>query len=261
MFPTATERCDSKQKSPTGGFFGKSFGMKRIYLPHALAPGAHLELPDHVQHRLFRVMRMGVGDTFHVFDGTGTAAVAELTDAKGRRAQVTALLPDKPALPPRVLAVALLKRDAWETVLRQATEMGVTSLVPLKTRFAQVGKLNTERAHAIMVEAAEQCERVTLPSLLPVTTLEDYIAGLTTPCLWAYERLAVDNAQLGEKAKATGVLIGPEGGFAPEEVEMLNRSSQMRPFSLGPTILRADTAVVAGLATLQALHRDDAPAF
>ncbi len=235
--------------------------MKRIYLPQALAPGAHLDLPEHVQHRLYRVMRMGMGDTFHVFDGTGTAAVAELTDAKARRAQVTALLPDKPALPPRILAVALLKRDAWETVLRQATEMGVTTLVPLKTRFAQVGKLNTERAHSIIVEAAEQCERMSLPSLLPITPLEDYIAGLTAPCLWAYERLAVDDAALGQKDKATAVLIGPEGGFAPEEIEMLNRSHQMRPFSLGPTILRADTAVVAGLATLQALHREDAPAF
>lgn len=231
--------------------------MKRIYLPQILAPDAHLELPEPVQHRLYRVMRMGVGETFQVFDGTGTAAVAELTDAKARRAQVTALLPDKPPLPPRTLAVALLKREAWETVLRQATEMGVTTIVPLKTRFAQVGKLNTERAHAIIVEAAEQCERVTLPSLLPVTPLEDYVASLTAPCLWAYERLAVDDVHLGSKDNATALLIGPEGGFAPEEIALLNRCGQMRPFSLGPTILRADTAVVAGLATLQALHRPD----
>ncbi len=227
--------------------------MKRIYLPQPLAPGAHLELPESVQHRLHRVLRMGVGETFQVFDGTGTSAIAELTDAKARRAQVTALLPDKPALPSRVLAVAMLKREAWETVLRQATEMGVTTIVPLKTRFAQVGKLKTERAHLIMVEAAEQCERVTLPSLLPVTTLEDYVSGLTSPCLWAYERLAVDDEAMGSKDAATGILIGPEGGFAPDEVERLNRSEKMRPISLGPTILRADTAVVAGLATLHSL--------
>ena len=254
MFRTATKIGFSYKNSPTGGFFGKSFGMKRIYLPLPLAPEAHLDLPDHVQHRLYRVMRMSVGDTFQVFDGTGTAAIATLTDAKARRAQVTALLPDKPALPSRILAVAMLKREAWETVLRQATEMGVTAIVPLKTRFAQVGKLNAERAHLIMVEAAEQCERVTLPSLLPVTPLEDYIASLTQPCLWAYERLAVDDDTLGTKAAAHAVLVGPEGGFAPEEVELLNRSSQLRPFSLGPTILRADTAVVAGLATLHALQ-------
>lgn len=228
--------------------------MKRIYLPQPLAPGAELCLPDAVQHRLFRVLRMGVGDTFQVFDGTGTAAVAELTDAKARRAQVTALLPEKPPLSPCTLAVAMLKREAWETMLRQATEMGVTQIVPLKTRFAQVGKLNSERAHSTMVEAAEQCERVTLPQLLPVMTLDDYVASLTTPCLWAYERLAVDDAALGDSHHATAVLIGPEGGFAPEEIETLNRHKLMRPISLGPTILRADTAVVAGLATLHALH-------
>jgi 16S rRNA (uracil1498-N3)-methyltransferase len=235
--------------------------MKRIYLPQALAPGVHLELPESVQHRLYRVMRMGVGDTFEVFDGTGTAAVAELTDAKARRAQVTTLLPEKPALPNRVLAVAMLKREAWETVLRQATEMGVTALVPLKTRFAQVGKLNVERAQLIMVEAAEQCERVTLPRLLPVVTLEDYLSGLTSPCLWAYERLAVDYPVSGKHEMANALLIGPEGGFAPDEIDRLNRTEQMRPLSLGPTILRADTAVVAGLATLQALYCAEKPVF
>lgn len=225
--------------------------MKRIYLPQPLAPGAVLDLPEAVQHRLYRVMRMEVGECFQVFDGTGTAAMAELTDAKARRAQVTALLPDKPPLPACTLAVALLKREAWETVLRQATEMGVTTIIPLKTRFAQVGKLNVERAQSIMVEAAEQCERVTLPSLLPVMTLDAYVASLTTPCLWAYERLAVDNEALGAKVHAQAVLIGPEGGFAPEEIEMLNRSDKLRPISLGPTILRADTAVVAGLTVLK----------
>ena len=228
--------------------------MKRIYLPQPLAPGVHLELPDSVQHRLYRVMRMGVGDRFEVFDGTGTAAVAELTDAKGRRAEVTALLPDKPALPPLTLAVALLKREAWETVLRQATEMGVTALVPLTTRFAQVGKLNHERAHLIMVEAAEQCERVSLPHLLPVTPLDAYVTGLTQPCLWAYERLAAPALAGGPHTVPSALLVGPEGGFAPEEVDMLTRTPLLQPVSLGPTILRADTAVVAGLATLQARH-------
>ncbi len=220
--------------------------MKRIYLPLPLAPGAALELPDEVQHRLRHVLRMGVGDRFEVFDGHGALGLAELTDAKARRASVVEMLPTPPPLPRLVLAVALLKRDAWENVLRQATEMGVTEIVPLKTHYAQVGKMNESRALAIMVEAAEQCERVTLPTLAAVSRLEDFVAELKTPCLWAFERMEGE-AERRNEAMDT-VLIGPEGGFAPEEVAMLQAQPLLVPTSLGPTILRADTAVVAALA-------------
>jgi 16S rRNA (uracil1498-N3)-methyltransferase len=127
--------------------------------------------------------------------------------------------------------------------------MGATSIIPLKTRFAQVGKLNTERDHRHLVEAAEQSERYTLPTLLPLTSLEDFLASLTKPCLWAYERLTGPLPTHPEAAPHT-VLVGPEGGFAPEEVTLLQNHQFIRPFTLGPTILRTDTAVVAALTRL-----------
>ncbi len=228
-------------------YISPSTALKLIYVPTSLAAGQLISLPEDVQHRLYRVMRMGQGTMIHVFNGQGLAAVAEIADAKCRTAACQSLLPAKPPLPPRPLALGVPKRDAWEAALRQATEMGVTDIIPLKTRFSQIGKLNTERDHRHLIEAAEQSERYTLPTLHPLRTLEDYLATLSTQTLWAYERLETA-APLG--TTPTAVLVGPEGGFAPEEVAVLKSHPHIQPFSLGPTILRSDTAVVAALAKL-----------
>ncbi|RYG60355.1 MAG: 16S rRNA (uracil(1498)-N(3))-methyltransferase [Alphaproteobacteria bacterium] len=225
--------------------------MKLFHLPHPLAPGAMLPVPESLQHRLRHVMRMGPGDVFHAFDGTGLAGIAEIADSKCRTVTITAMLPEKPALPTRILALGVPKRDAWESALRQATEMGATTIIPLKTRFSQVGKLNTERAHLHLTEAAEQSERYTLPKLLPLMELEDYLTSLTSPCMWAFERLLHPQEGISPgSAKPTATLVGPEGGFAPEEIAQLTDHALIRPFTLGPTILRTDTAVVAALTHL-----------
>ena len=89
-------------------------------------------------------------------------------------------------------------------------------------------------------------ERYTLPKLLPLTPLEDFLDALAAPCLWMYERQPLNPPVKPEAAPHT-VLVGPEGGFAPEEVQLLQNHKFIRPFSLGPTILRTDTAVVAAL--------------
>lgn len=224
--------------------------MKLIYVPTTFGPGAHVSLPEDTQHRLHRVMRMGQGSIIHIFNGSGLAAVAEIADNKCRTTQINAMLPEKPALPTRILALGVPKRDAWESALRQATEMGATSIIPLKTRFSQIGKLNAERDHRHLVEAAEQSERYTLPTLLPLTSLEDFLTGLTTPTLWAFERLLTESPAAKPNESPTTVLVGPEGGFAPEEVAALQSHKFIRPFTLGPTILRTDTAVVASLTKL-----------
>ena len=223
--------------------------MKLLYLPLPLNPGHHLTLSEDMQHRLYRVMRMGQGDAINVFNGMGSAAVAEIADAKCRTATITATLPEKPELPTRVLALGIPKREAWESALRQATEMGATRIIPLKTKFSQIGKLNTERDHRHLVEAAEQSERYTLPTISPLTTLEDFLTSLATPCLWAYERQS-GAVSAHSEAAPHAVLVGPEGGFAPEEVTLLQNHNFIHPFSLGPTILRTDTAVVAALTRL-----------
>lgn len=219
---------------------------KLLYVPGVYEVGRTITLPEDVQHRLARVMRMGIGNIVQVFDGEGHAAEVEITDGKCRTVRVTGLLPEKAALPRKVLVLGLPKREAWETALRQATEMGVTEIVPVKTRFSQVSRINRERAQALMVEAAEQCERYELPKLRDMVGLEDFLTELNEVCGWAYERLE----ETSDFVQTVMVLVGPEGGFAADEVEMLRKHKFIRAFSLGPTILRSDTAVVASLARL-----------
>lgn len=223
--------------------------MKRFFVEMPLAAGATLALPAPLQHRLRHVLCMAAGDELLLFNPQGTLARATLADAKARAATVEELLPEPAPLPPLTLAIALLKRDAWETVLRQATEMGATRIVPLRTAFAQVGKLNHERATAIMAEAAEQSERTTLPQLESPTPLEDFLHTLAEPCLWAYERLERHTTPTAKPPSAYAcALVGPEGGFSPAEVALLQTHPQLHATSLGPAILRADTAAVAALA-------------
>lgn len=226
--------------------------MKRFYLPAALTPGAAVPLPPALTHRLRHVLRMQPGQALHVFNSTGDLATATVADAKCRTLRIEAMLPAAAPLPPLTLALGLPKREAWETALRQATELGATAIVPLKTQFAQVAKLNLERAQAILIEAAEQSERTTLPTLAPLTPLPLFLETLAHPCAWAYERATIPST-LPLPAPNTA-LIGPEGGFSPDEISTLQHHPHIVPISLGPTILRTDTAVVAALSRLQGAH-------
>ena len=221
--------------------------MKRFFVNAPLSMGMQVALPAPLQHRLRHVLRMAAGDEILLFNQHGTLVRAQMADTKAHAAVVREVLPEEAPLPPLVLAVAMLKRDAWETALRQATELGATRIIPLKTEFAQVGKINPGRAESIMAEAAEQSERTTLPVLENTATLADFLTTLNEPCLWAYERLE------GEKQSppAATVLVGPEGGFSLSEVQALKSHPHIHAFSLGSTILRADTAVVAALTVLK----------
>ena len=122
-----------------------------------------------------------------------------------------------------------------------ATELGAAAIQTLTTEFSQRDKFNAARATLLMIEAAEQCERLTLPSLLPLQPLSTWLTTLNAPCAWAYERGG------GAPLTASSVLVGPEGGFSPAEVAALQAHPQVHALRLGPTILRADTAVVAAL--------------
>ncbi|MBI1308460.1 MAG: RsmE family RNA methyltransferase [Proteobacteria bacterium] len=221
--------------------------LRRFYLAEALGPGRALKLPEELSHRLHRVLRLGEGATIALFNGEDGLFEATLTETKCRSAQLGKQLRAQTALPALHLALALPKKDAWETSLRQATELGVTTITPLKTAFTQVAHLNAERAHAQLVEAAEQSERLILPTLNALQPLDIFLEKLSTPCAWAYER---HDAQ-PSRPPASTVLIGPEGGFSAEEVALLSSHPHIVPFSLGPTILRVDTAVAAALALLR----------
>lgn len=200
-----------------------------------------------MQHRLRHVLRLAAGDTVGLWNGRDGLWEATLTDGKARTATVQTQHAPQPAAQGPVLAVGLPKREAWELVLRQATELGAQAIVPLKTAFAQVGKINPERVQAIVQEAAEQCERLTLPDVPAPQPLQVWlaaqIASSSAPVLWLDAR-----GMPGAWPTTVGtVLVGPEGGFSPEEEALLAAHPLVQRVTLATPVLRVETAVVAAL--------------
>ena len=142
-----------------------------------------------------------------------------------------------------------LKRDATDLVIQKATELGVSAFLPVFSARTNAARVNLDRLAAIALEAAEQSERLTLPKILPPVPLFDVLAN------WAPERVLAAAIERGGPAPipepAGALLVGPEGGFAPAELDALRAARFVSPICLGPRVLRAETAVIAGLALLQ----------
>ncbi len=204
-------------------------------------------------HYLARVMRVAAGDGVILCDNQTGEWAARVVEAGKRDAvlEVAELLRGREAVPDFWLCAALLKKDRFDLVLEKASELGVARFVPVLTRRCVADKLNPERARAILTEAAEQCARTALPELGPVTKLDALLRD------WPAERaLFFADEQGGEPAAAafaahTGpaaLLIGPEGGFDDAERAAIRAHPAARPVSLGPRILRGETAAIAAIA-------------
>jgi 16S rRNA (uracil1498-N3)-methyltransferase len=156
------------------------------------------------------------------------------------------------------LLCAPLKKDRTDLVVEKAAELGVSLLWPVFTRRTNAGRVNLERMRAHLIEASEQCERLGVPELAQPAPLEKVLET------WPAERVLLfldesgGGAPLAEAATDTpaALLVGPEGGFAPEERRLLESKPFCRPVGLGPRILRAETAAIAALAVWQAVAGD-----
>jgi 16S rRNA (uracil1498-N3)-methyltransferase len=212
-------------------------------------------------HYLGKVMRMREGDIVILCDdatGEWTARVEEV----GRHrvaVTVTERLRAREAVPDLWLCPALLKKDRFELVLEKATELGAARIQPLVTRRCVADKLNIERARAITIEAAEQCARTALPELAEPVKLDALLGA------WPAERaLFFADENGGEAAAASfaahagpaAILTGPEGGFDEAERAAIRALPQARPITLGPRILRGETAAIAALGVWMASAGD-----
>ena len=247
--------------SPASGHRPPRFFLRPQRL-HLEAQPAWAELdPDNI-HRLRHVLRLGPGAQVLLFDGSGQEYLAEVTESRPTRVEVKILSRQKPEVesPLRVtLAQALLKGNAFDRVLTDATELGVQAIVPIlsirtvaQTRPAEA-EAKVRRWEKILEAAAAQSGRVMVPRIDYPTLLAELLkrdwAGLKL-ILWEG---APSNAGLPEaKTREVVLLVGPEGGFEEGEVESA-RSAGFQLWSLGPRLLRADTAGPAALAILQ--HR------
>ena len=232
----------------------------RLYVDHALDAGQAVAVTEAQANYLFNVMRLGVGAAVLVFngrDGVWRATVAQV----GRRAGVlicqaqTAPL----RLPPDVwLIFAPIKKARSDFVVEKAVELGAARIMPVQTRYTNE-RLREDKLRAHAVEAAEQCGATFVPPVADLMPLDRLLAEWPPDrrLLWCDEtRLGAATALSGPKGTPWAILIGPEGGFAPDEQARLRGLPQIVPLSLGPRILRADTAAVAALTLWQATLGD-----
>jgi 16S rRNA (uracil1498-N3)-methyltransferase len=231
--------------------------MIRLFVTDALAFGAQVApSPDQARY-LTTVMRLGVGDEVALFngrDGEWRARVVEV-GKRGCSLEVVEQTRAQAEGPDLDLVVALVKRARLETIVEKAAELGARRVRLVVTRRTNADHTNVGRLQAIATEAAEQTGRLDVPQVLEPVKLEKLLDGWEAGrrlmfCDEGGAAKPVLEALDGEGSWA--VLIGPEGGFAPEERERLRAAPFVTPVSLGPRILRADTAAISALTLWQA---------
>ena len=249
--------------------------MIRLFVPQPLADGAHVEPSDEQCRYLLAVMRLQLGDGLLLFNGRDGEWLFKVSGVAKRGCRLTAERQMQPqALGPDLdLVVALVKRNRLETIVEKATELGARRIRLAVTRRTQADHTNVSRLQAIATEAAEQTGRLDVPEVLEPVKLERLLdewgegrrlmfcdeAGDDPSADWGGEkgraRPALE-ALTGQPPGPWALLIGPEGGFAPEERERLRSLDHVTPVTLGPRILRADTAAISALTLWQAALGD-----
>ena len=248
--------------------------MRRIDVPQGffagIAAGEVLTLPEEQAHYARDVLRMDVGEPLELFDGQGKVARAHITEAgEPFRVKVDEIFTSELGESPlrTVLFQAIPKGKRWDWILEKATELGVDAVVPLETEFTVV-RLPPSRVarrlarwEKIVASAARQCERAITPSIAAPVSIEEAIDRSDRDLdLVAHpgEGLPSPDKALGDHPdtiRSVGIWIGPEGGFSDEEVEMMVEAAMIQ-VTLGPRILRADTAGITALTLAQAAAGD-----
>lgn len=239
------------------------FTSQRLFVDAPLAAGAELALDRDQSNYLVSVLRMRAGEGLLVFNGRDGEWRATLSAAERRGARLTLVDQLRPQTAPGLISLwfAPLKSARLDYLVQKAVEMGAGEIRPVITRRTQVQRLKMERMQANLIEAAEQCGVIALPVLQPEQRLDAALtAGPERRILFCDELHPIESPDKTlasvPRGSAITVLIGPEGGFDPDERRMLLARSGTIPLALGPRILRADTAAVAAMAVAQAFIGD-----
>lgn len=235
--------------------------MIRLFVPHALAVGARLELDEGQSRYLAAVMRQAAGDEVAVFNGRDGEWRARVENVGKRSVTLSAQARTRAqaAGPDLDLVIALVKRARLETIVEKAAELGARRVRPVVTERTNVDHTRVDRLQAIAVEASEQTGRLDVPQVLAPVKLETLLATWDVGRRLLFCDEAGDAAPVLAAVQAGGpwaILIGPEGGFSPRERETLRGQPYATPASLGPRILRADTAAISALTLWQAAVGD-----
>ena len=238
--------------------------MIRLFGPHDLGPGARLDLDEGQSRYLAAVMRLAAGDALAVFNGRDGEWRAEVASVGKRAVTISVEAQTRPQAtgPDLDLVIALVKRARLETIVEKAAELGARRVRPVITERTNADHTRVDRLQAIATEASEQTGRLDVPEVCEPVKLERMIAD------WEAGRRLLFCDEAGDakpvlEAVADGgpwaILIGPEGGFSPREREALRALPYATPATLGPRILRADTAAISALTLWQAAVGDWRP--
>ena len=239
----------------------------RFYCPVTLPSTGLFELPPDAAHHAHRVLRLRVGDAVQIFDGAGHACDAAISAISGKRVDLN-ILRACPAQSPAplsiVLAQAMSSSEKMDWVVQKATELGAAEIQPVQTQRS-VAKLSSERAEkrtehwrGVVIAACEQSGRNDLMQVHTPVEFSHWLAGMRNTESSKFILLPDGAGALHAQAKPQGsvtLLIGPEGGFSPDEALMAKQAGFI-PVRLGPRVLRTETAALAGISALQTLWGD-----
>lgn len=240
--------------------------LPRLFVRHDLSQGAAIALDKEQSLYLAAVLRKAVGDEVVLFNGREGAWLCRLTSDSKKAVVLEGIEQIGAQTPASELwyGFAPLKSERLDYVIQKAVEMGAGIIQPVMTQYTQINRLKTERLAANAIEAAEQCEVLSVPEIAPEISLDRLLAEWTelhgTRKLVFADESATSASPLDTlqdlRGQKIGLLVGPEGGFSPQEREKLHGLDFVVPISLGPRILRADTAAVAAMAVIQATIGD-----
>jgi len=239
----------------------ENYTLTRLFLEDDLSQGREITLTREQAHYLRAVLRKPEGASIRVFNGRDGEWRAEISEIgkKSGRLNVIERLRDQNEVPDMTLLFAPVRKHRTAFIIEKATELGVCRLQPVLTQRTQFPRLNIDKVRLQAIEAAEQTERLDVPEIEPLQPLKDLLAAWDgRPILFADEAGGGTSVEGAVKHIETpaAILIGPEGGFSPEERAELLELDFVTPVSLGPRILRADTAALSLLTLWQALSGD-----
>lgn len=233
--------------------------LPRLYVDPPLSAGVAVGLDAAQANYLGNVLRLKEGGEVLLFDGVSGEWLARVVEA-GRRRMILGVVEStrgQEAVPDLALAFAPVKKGRVDWLVEKAVELGVARLDPVITRRTIVDKLNLERMRSHIVEAAEQCGRTALATIAEPVKLEAWLKALDPArTLYFADETGGEPAASSFQPGPATILIGPEGGFTPEEAELVRSLPNAKAISLGPRILRAETAALAAVTTYMALAGD-----
>ncbi len=242
------------------------FTATRLFVAPDLCADARVTIDGGQANLLLNVLRLKAGDGVLLFNGRDGEWRAEIEEVKKRAAVLKIVAHTRPQEggPDIDCCFAPLKHARLDYVVQKAVEMGAARLRPVITRRTQVARLNLDRMRANAIEAAEQCGVLRVPDVEAEVPFERMIAAWPTDRLLVFcdesagiaDPLAALRAAAGDGIERAALLIGPEGGFDEKERALALQAPRVVRLSLGPRILRADTAAVAGMALIQSIFGD-----